>query len=458
MKRILQTLDSASSKSVEGADSMAKFLRIVDEAAINQPAVKPVKVPTIPQLPAQDGDQGDGSKLTTNPDGTKTYAGAFGTFTYDKSGKAITYSEPQLVGGLGRSIDLVTGQTTQNYNNGSMNATQTVDAKGNVVSHNTEYDLGVGKFAAGQDANGIRSKSFTPTDGEQGLASKDIYALGDKDKEATYNRAMAQANGAPIQENSLNKFLSIVKTNDVGILNEGASPHKVSLPVQMAMQHYQNKEAPVIRQSRVGNHSVVGNYFHKVEQEQLEKQHHKLALINQYASTIAERVLMKESAAQQAAIAIAKQKSGKYNKDGKRIKENEIPDHSMGFKPGPGMPGIQNAVSEAPLDFDKDVPMSSTIHGHQGANPASIQARIMRARRQLQELSDKANSDNLIVWENIAKHFPELVMNIEQIRHGIQELANIRKQGGRRTANIPKDIGETNSIKQANNKKRRLKT
>ena len=34
-------------------------------------------------------------------------------------------------------------------------------------------------------------------------------------------------------------------------------------------------------------------------------------------------------------------------------------------------------------------------------------------------------------------------MNIEQIRHGIEELAKIRKGGGRRVHNIPKHIGET---------------
>jgi hypothetical protein len=73
----------------------------------------------------------------------------------------------------------------------------------------------------------------------------------------------------------------------------------------------------------------------------------------------------------------------------------------------------------------------------------------MRARGQLRELAAKAESDELIVWESIARHFPELAMNIEQIRHGIGELATIRKGGGRRVHNIPKDIGEnvTKTIK-----------
>jgi hypothetical protein len=143
-----------------------------------------------------------------------------------------------------------------------------------------------------------------------------------------------------VQENDLSKFLSIVDKNNVSVLMEG-SPHKVSLPVQMAMQHYQTEDECVEPQSaRVGRESIVRKYFDQAEQAVQEQQVKKQNFYKQYAQTIAERVLMKESAGQQAAIAIAKKKSGKYNKDGKRVKENEIPGHSMGFKPGAG-PGMQ---------------------------------------------------------------------------------------------------------------------
>jgi len=81
----------------------------------------------------------------------------------------------------------------------------------------------------------------------------------------------------------------------------------------------------------------------------------------------------------------------------------------------------------------------------------------MRARGQLKDLSERAQTNDLLTWENITRQFPELAMNMEQIRHGIDELARIRKQGGRRTANIPKHIGETNPIKEANAKKKSLK-
>jgi hypothetical protein len=246
-------------------------------------------------------------------------------------------------------------------------------------------------------------------------------------------QALDGASSKPVEgADSMKKFLQVV--------TEGANPHKVSLPVQMAMQHYQAVEpAPVVERKP----SLLNKYFQEVEQEISEQQTNRQQLIKQYSQTIAERVLIKEAAnpAQQAAIAIAKKK--------KKVKENEIPGHSMGFTGGVG-PGMSDyVVDESPLDFDKENPVASTIHSHKGVNPASIEARIMRARGQLKELAEMASSNELIVWESIARHFPELAMNIEQIRHGIDELATIRKGGGRRVHNIPKDIGEnvTKTIK-----------
>jgi hypothetical protein len=246
-------------------------------------------------------------------------------------------------------------------------------------------------------------------------------------------QALDGASSKPVEgADSMKKFLSV--------MTEGANPHKVSLPVQMAMQHYQAVEpAPVVERKP----SLLNKYFQEVEQEISEQHASRQQLIKQYSQTIAERVLIKEAAnpAQQAAIAIAKKK--------KKVKESEIPGHSMGFTGGVG-PGMGDyVVDESPLDFDKENPSNSTIHSHQGVNPASIEARIMRARGQLKELAKSAESNELIVWESIARHFPELAMNIEQIRHGIDELATIRKGGGRRVHNIPKDIGEnvTKTIK-----------
>ena len=77
----------------------------------------------------------------------------------------------------------------------------------------------------------------------------------------------------------------------VSIINEGANPHKVSLPVQMAMQHYQNK--PV--EKKKSRPALIDRYFQQVQEEQLQEKKEKRNLINQYAKQIAERVMMKES-------------------------------------------------------------------------------------------------------------------------------------------------------------------
>jgi hypothetical protein len=132
-----------------------------------------------------------------------------------------------------------------------------------------------------------------------------------------------------VDTNSMRKFLQVV--------TESKSPHKVTLPVQMAMQHYQTpqEETPHVFEP-IGRENILGKYFHQVESEIAEQHVQKRNLINQYATVIAERVMMKEAAnpAQQAAIAIAKKKKKKS------VAENEIPGHSMGFKPGAGAPGI----------------------------------------------------------------------------------------------------------------------
>jgi len=157
---------------------------------------------------------------------------------------------------------------------------------------------------------------------------------------------------------SMAKFLSIIDKNaNVQLLQE-ATPHKVSLPVQMAMQHYQqSKEKTQPTNKPVGRETTIGKYFHKVEDEIAEQKAHKRQLINQYASTIAERVLMKESKQEEKAERIAKQQALKsidnehkvYKNSPKthtiKFKENEIPGHSMGFKPGPGTPGTLEELS-----------------------------------------------------------------------------------------------------------------
>ena len=97
---------------------------------------------------------------------------------------------------------------------------------------------------------------------------------------------------AEVNSSGMKKFLQIVneaELNQPAIISEGKSPHKVKLPVQMAMQHYQ---APV--KKSINETSVFKTYVALVENDIAEQQTEKQQLIRQYSQRIAESVLMKE--------------------------------------------------------------------------------------------------------------------------------------------------------------------
>lgn len=101
---------------------------------------------------------------------------------------------------------------------------------------------------------------------------------------------------------------------------------------------------------------------------------------------------------------------------------------------------VTDLLNENPIEPSGD-PNDPMIYGHQKANPMNLKTRIMRARAQLKELASRADSDELVVWQNLTALFPELAMNMEQIRHGIAELAARRKKGGVQSRGIDRNIG-----------------
>lgn len=226
MKRILQAMDGAATKPVAGANEMARFLRAVTEADAAQTQPIPAEDPVI--------DNGDGSTRTNHPDGSYTITDGGGTTTYDASGKVIKHDSPRFAG----------------YQ-------QSTDAQGNVTQNYSQGPMSIQKGPQGTQAS---------------------YQLGDKTLQTT------------VQETDLSKFLSIIDKNDVQILNEGSNPHKVSLPVQMAMQHYQQ---PAIK--KPAKESIIHKYFVEAEEAAQQRADEKRQLMRQYAAVIAERVLMKES-------------------------------------------------------------------------------------------------------------------------------------------------------------------
>jgi hypothetical protein len=97
---------------------------------------------------------------------------------------------------------------------------------------------------------------------------------------------------------------------------------------------------------------------------------------------------------------------------------------------------------EAPL-MPTDDPMDPMIHGHDKANPMRLKERIVQTRRQLQELARMAESDEFSTWVQICKlakggMFMGLEQNLEQVRHGLEELAAKRRKGGVQSKGIEK--------------------
>ena len=85
------------------------------------------------------------------------------------------------------------GSSTLDYQVGPMAIQQTTDQTGKEIRMKGSYNMGVGKFDAERE-KGITSKSWTPNvpSEEDPMTQKDLYAMGNKDKEATYDRAMKQ--------------------------------------------------------------------------------------------------------------------------------------------------------------------------------------------------------------------------------------------------------------------------
>lgn len=112
-------------------------------------------------------------------------------------------------------------------------------------------------------------------------------------------QALDGASTKPVEgSNDMKKFVQIV--------NEGANPHKVSLPVQMAMQHYAEHTTEKVNERK---DSVFKKYFAEAEQEINQKAADRKVHLNQYAAIIAERVRLKESTLKDKADLKAKRKA-----------------------------------------------------------------------------------------------------------------------------------------------------
>ena len=100
-----------------------------------------------------------------------------------------------------------------------------------------------------------------------------------------------------------------------------------------------------------------------------------------------------------------------------------------------GYPKKKEEVKEAPIEMDPSDPMDPMIYGA-GGNPAKLKYRMLRAAGQLKDLAARAENASPSEWQLMARQFEELKMNMEQIRHALEELGKIKSKGGIRSRGI----------------------
>jgi hypothetical protein len=101
-----------------------------------------------------------------------------------------------------------------------------------------------------------------------------------------------------------------------------------------------------------------------------------------------------------------------------------------------GYPKKKEEIKEAPIEMDPSDPMDPMIHSHDKANPAKLKYRMLRAAGQLKDLASRAENASPGEWQLMARQFDELKMNMEQIRHALEELGKIKSKGGIRSRGI----------------------
>lgn len=379
MKHILQALDNASTKPVEGANDMSKFLRVVKEADLNQAAE-----------PAMPGQNMPAVQINLDHLDAKTLDSAEGFKAAMKQAAAEAGIDPSATQLVDKMVVAAPDGTVDMQKTLSTVVAQFSDAIVELVKMLQDLAISYEK--------GMSSPEFQQFDNETKQSVKDAFA----ELKAMIPKIMADAKKMSSDVKGMQAQANAQR------LEEGANPHKVTLPVQMAMQHYQQES-----NTKKAPKKLINKYFEEVQEELIQKKQQRRELINQYAGIIAERVRLKES---------GEAGWGRVGMAG------------VGMQP----------IDEMPISATDD-PNNPLIHGHQKANPMTLQGRIKEARNQLRELSQMAESNDLAVWQQICKlakggMFMGLEQNIEQIQHGINELVAKRKKGGTSSRGIDKNI------------------
>lgn len=101
----------------------------------------------------------------------------------------------------------------------------------------------------------------------------------------------------------------------------------------------------------------------------------------------------------------------------------------------------EEPVTEAPIELDPSEPTNPMIYGHDKANPAKLDYRMLRAAGQFKDLASRVRTaqevGDIRLWSSIVADFKELAMNVGQISHALEELEKTRRKGGVNSRGIP---------------------
>jgi hypothetical protein len=235
MKKILQAMDGVATKPVVGSDSMARFLRVVKEAEMNQPDPAVAPAPAAPAVAPAPAAPAAAPASTLSPE----------QLEYNRLRAQLD------------SLDAL--RDTGGSKNVFVSRDPALDAK------EAQFRDALAKMAVSLKAKGIDAAAEydAPEPGEPVAAPVDLAKKY-------------------VDETGVSRFLSII--------SEGKTSHKVTLPVQMAMQHYQKseEETPVEIVE-----SLFKTYVAVVEDDQYQEELVRQATVRQYGRKIAESVMKK---------------------------------------------------------------------------------------------------------------------------------------------------------------------
>lgn len=378
MKRILQALDGVSTKPVEGANAMSKFLRIVSEAEINQAVQQSPEQIAYNQLRAQldsaDALRGGGAntfaavspEVTASTNAMRTKLAQMAAALKAKGIDAeAEYNAPDPAVPAATPVDLANKYVDEDVTQTAPTAPAPAGAK----PANPLEDPNFPKYAELMSMYDTMSKEFTSDPNALGIIkSASPSFVQEVEKLKTVALKLAGSN-APAWDKARELSGKMSTTQLATQLKEGKNPHKVTLPVQMAMQHYQAPKKNFLEKA-----GVFETYLTVVEQEIIEESDKKKQLIKQYARRIAESVLAKEDEVTTRRIVPGQEPAPGINRlTGKPIEPQAEPTPAPAVTPlssryGPGYEGSPGAymitVSGKDYKFagrDKTGPGTGTI-------------------------------------------------------------------------------------------------